>query len=103
MTPRDPDLYTSYGLPLTTHAHAPTQAAIAAYRAFVADSLFVPPPSADEVRLVALYCQEYIGSPMFTYPADELRQLRRTIVHVRTVQELADWLWDCRRIGIEPL
>jgi hypothetical protein len=53
---------------------------------------------------VAEYCQEYIAAPMFTYPAYELAQLRECVQYIRTVQELADWLWDCRRImKLEPL
>jgi hypothetical protein len=103
MTPVDPDLYTRYGIPLTAHAYGPTRAAIAAYIAYRDDPIFAPAPTDAQVRLIAQYCQHYIAAPLFTCPADELRRLRREVDHIRTVRELADWLWDCRRIGIEPL
>src|SRR3954467_7623402 len=107
MTPIDPNLYTRYappGLPpLTAHVTGPPRAAIAAYQAYCADPIFQPAPTLDEVRLVAQYCQEFVNAPLFTNPADELRQLRAAVVQIRTVKELADWLWDCRAIGIEPI
>lgn len=107
MTPQDPDLYTHYGLPLTAHVYEPTRSAIAAYIAHRDDPIFVREPDAAQVRLVAEYCQHYINArePFghFTYPADELADLRIRVTRIRTVGELAGWLWDCRRIGIEPL
>jgi hypothetical protein len=103
MTPRDPDLYMRYSIPLTCDVNGPTRAAIAAYIAFRDDPVMEPAPTPDQVRLVAQYCQHYIQAPMFTCPAYELAQLRDAVMYIRTVQELADWLWDCRRIGIEPL
>jgi hypothetical protein len=103
MTPIDPDLFARYGLPLTAHVYGPAAAAIAAYKAYRADPIFAPEPTAAQVRLVAEYCEHYISSSLFTYPADELAQVRAAIVQIRTLRELADWLWDCRRIGIWPL
>jgi hypothetical protein len=105
MTPRDPDLYTRYHTPpLAAHADAPTRLAIAIYRAYRLDPVLERAPTAAEVRLVALYCQEWIRSPLFTYPADGLAQLRWDVERIRTVQDLADWLWDCRRImRLEPI
>jgi hypothetical protein len=104
MTPTDPDPRTRYGFPsIAAAAEAKTQAAIRAYRAYRADPLFVPAPSTAQVRLVAQYCHEYISSPVFTYPAEELRQLREMVLLIVTLGELADWLWEARRIGIEPL
>jgi hypothetical protein len=44
-----------------------------------------------------------INAPIFSLPAEELIQLRARILHIRTLNELVDWLWECRRIGIEPL
>jgi hypothetical protein len=105
MTPRDPDLYTRYGLPSTAQEPngSPLRAAIAAFRAWSHDPIFVPLPTVEQVRLLAEYCQDYIRAPVFTYPAQELAVLRAMVVQIRTVRQLADWLWECRRIGIEPL
>lgn len=105
MTPRDPDLYTRYGLPQTswTYDGSPMRAAIAAYTAWRDDPIFIPMPAPGQVRLVCQFLQDYINAPIFTYPAEELIQLRARIEHIRTLKELADWLWECRRIGIEPL
>jgi hypothetical protein len=102
MTPTDPDLYTRYGLPTTAHVYGPTRAAIAAYRAWRNDPIFVPPPTLDQVRLLAEYCQDFIGE--YTYPLDELKELRQRVLLIKTLTELADWLWDCRRLArLEPL
>jgi hypothetical protein len=104
MTPRDPDPHTRYGIPLTAHAYAPTRSAIAAYIAYRDDQVMEPAPTPNQVRLVAQYCQEYINAPAFAYyVSPEHFRLRREVEQIRTVRELADWLWDCRRIGIEPL
>jgi hypothetical protein len=105
MTPRDPDPRTRYGTPpLAAHAGASTRAAIAAYVAYRNDPVMEPKPTDAQVRLVAQYCQEWIRSPLFTYPADGLAQLRWDVERIRTVADLADWLWDCRRImRLEPL
>lgn len=103
MTPVDPDLYSRYSLPSIAHVTGPAGAAIAAYKAYCADPIFAPAPTPAEVRLIAEYCEHYISSSLLTYPADELRQLRQAVVQIRTVKQLADWLWDCRRIGIWPL
>jgi hypothetical protein len=85
-----------------THALTPTHAAIAAYRAWSADPLFVPPPTVAQVRLVAEYCQDYIAE--YTYPVDAIAYLRRRVVYIRTLDDLADWLWDCRHWArLEPL
>jgi hypothetical protein len=78
-----------------------TDAAIAAYRAYGRDPIFNPPPTLAQVRLLGEYCQDFINE--YTYPVDELKELRRRIATVKTLTDLADWLWDCRRIGIEPL
>jgi hypothetical protein len=58
MRPTDPDPRTRYA----AHALTPTAAANAAYRAWSADPLFVPPPTVAQVRLLADQCQEYIGA-----------------------------------------
>jgi hypothetical protein len=88
-------------VPLTP-TRGPTGRAIAAYRAWTADPIFVPPPTVAQVRLLAEYCQDYIHQ--FTYPVDEVNELRRRVVHIRTATDLADWLWDCRQMArLEPL
>ena len=82
--------------------YTPTDAAIAAYRAWSADRMFVPPPTLDQVRLVAEYCQEYIHQ--YSYPLVEMRELRRRVVLIRTATALANWLADCRYwTRLEPL
>jgi hypothetical protein len=98
-----PNRVTHATIPLIADAYAPTQAAIAAYIAYRDDPVMEPAPTDAQVRLVAQYCQHYISAPLFTYPADELRRLRWEVEHIRTADDLARWLWDCRRIGIEPL
>jgi hypothetical protein len=103
MSPRDPDPYLFGSLPSTAQAYGATRAAIEAYRAWRDDRIFMPVPAPGQVRLVAQYCQDYINAPIFTYPAEELIQLRARIEHIRTLTELAGWLGECRRIGIEPL
>jgi hypothetical protein len=80
----------------------PTDAAIAAYRAWSADPLFVPPPTVEQVRLVAEYCQDYINER--TFPADTITYLRRRVAYIKTLDDLADWLWDCRKFArLEPV
>src|SRR4030095_1949093 len=103
MTPRDPDLYTRYGLPRTALVYDSTRAAIEAFRAWRDDPIFMPMPTPGQVRLVAQYCQAFIMAPILTCPAEELIQLRARIEQIRTLKELADWLGECRQIGIEPL
>jgi hypothetical protein len=102
VTPHDPDLYTRYGMPSTPNG-SPLCAAIAAYRAWRNDNIFHPCPTPAQVRLVAQYCEDVIRAPVFMYPAQELAVLRAMVVQIRTLNELADWLRECRRIGIEPL
>jgi hypothetical protein len=104
MTPRDPDLYTRYGTPpLAAHADAPTRAAIAIYRAYRLDPVLERAPTAAEVRLVAMYCCDYIYGPLPVYVGEDVLELQRRVLYIRTLDDLARWLWDCRRIGIEPL
>ena len=80
-----------------------TEAALSVFVAYRADPIMEPRPSLAQVRLVAQYCEEYIWSPLYTHPVDELADLRRRVAYIRTLRDLADWLWDCRRVGIEPL
>jgi hypothetical protein len=98
-----PNRATHATLPLAAHTDAPTRCAIAAYLAYTADPVMEPRPTLQQVRLVAQYCEEYIWSPDFAYVSPELAELRRRVEHICTLRELADWLWDCRAIGIEPL
>ena len=79
----------------------PTHAAIAAYLAWSADRMFMPPPTVAQVRLIAEYCQEYINQ--YTYPQDAITYLRRRVVQIRTLDDLEDWLWDCRKFAGSPL
>jgi hypothetical protein len=104
MTPRDPDPYTRYTLPSTRQAQTRTAAAIAIYRAYRLDPFFMRPPSTDEVRLIAEFCQEWINSSAFTCLDEERAWLRHEVKYIRTIDDLARWLWDCRRImRLEPL
>jgi hypothetical protein len=80
-----------------------TDTAIAAFTAYRADPIMEPRPTLQQIRLVAQYCEEYIWSPSYCYPTEELADLRRRVAYIATLRDLADWLWDCRRIGIEPL
>jgi hypothetical protein len=87
-----------------THAEAytPTDAAIAAYRAYEVDPIMEPEPTVAQVRLVAEHLQEYINER--TFPAEPITYLRRRVVYIKTLDDLADWLWDCRKFArLEPL
>jgi len=101
MTPHDPAYYQTP--PPLSKCSSPTLSAIFAYRAYQLDPIMQPPPTLAQVRLIACYLYEYIHAPVFTYPADELKRLRASAEHIVTVRHLADWLWDCRKIGLEPL
>jgi hypothetical protein len=90
-------------IPLTCDADERTSAALSVFVAYRADPIMEPRPTPEQVRLVAQYCEEYIWSPTFCFPAEELAELRRRVAYICTLRDLADWLWDCRRIGIEPL
>jgi hypothetical protein len=81
----------------------PTDAAIAAYRAYRDDKgMFEPEPSLEQIRLIAEHLQEYINER--TFPADAIDYLRRLVVYIKTLDDLADWLWDCRKFArLEPL
>jgi hypothetical protein len=99
------EYYGKAGLPLHYEGHlgGATQAAILTYRRYIAEPIMQPAPSLDELRLVLEYCAYFVRAPAWTWPKDELALLRASIEHVKTAQELSDWLRRCKRIGIEPL
>jgi hypothetical protein len=105
MTPRDPDLYTRYGLPSTVQepAGSPTRAAIEAFRAWRDDPIFIPMPTPGQVRLLAEYCQDYISAQAFVFPKEIIADLRAQVVYIKTLDELMNWLEGCRKIGLWPL
>jgi hypothetical protein len=90
------------GLPLVADAPHAQRAAIAVYVAYRADPVMEPPPNAYEVRLIAMYLDEYIHAPVHLL-STELAELRRDVEYIRTLNDLANWLWDARRIRLEPL
>jgi hypothetical protein len=105
MTPRanrvtHSDLYASP--PLIAEAPPAQRLAIAVYRHHRDDPILCRQPNGYEVRLIALYLYDYIHAPIYL-PSAELAELRRRVEYIRTLLDLANWLWDCRRIGIEPL
>jgi hypothetical protein len=50
-----------------------------------------------------MYCCDYIYGPLPVYVGEDVLELQRRVLYIRTLDDLARWLWDCRRIGIEPL
>jgi hypothetical protein len=98
----DADPYAAIALPLVADAPHAQRCAIAVYVKYRAEPVMEPPPNAYEVRLIAMYLYEYIHAPVHLL-SDELADLRRRVEQIRSLRELADWLWDCRRIGLEPL
>lgn len=99
------EYYGSAGLPLHYSAHLgdPTWRAVLAYKRYIADPILEREPPADELRLVVEYCAYFLNAPCWLMPVEELALLRASIVHVKTAHELANWLWGCVQIGIDPL
>ena len=109
MTTTHLHLYTEYygkvGLPLHYYGHfgGQTRAAILSYVRYMADPILEPAPTLDEMRLIVAYCSYFINAPCWVYPERELGMLRTSIEHVKLPHELANWLWGCAQIGVEPL
>jgi hypothetical protein len=69
----------------------------------LAEPIMERAPTSAELRLVCEYCHYYIEAPCFVTHKADLAMLRKQIEHVRSVQELERWLYECAGIGIEPL
>jgi len=95
--------YSAAGLPLHYYRQEATRAAILVYVRHMAQPRFEPAPTADELRLVVEYCEYFIHAPAWKIPARELGMLRASIEHVKTVHDLATWLYGCRLIGCAPI
>jgi hypothetical protein len=97
------DEYDAFGLPLGVRASGMYAAAILVTLRHIQEPRFEPEPSPTELRLLVEHCAYFIHAPAWKFPARELKMLRASIEHIKTVPDLANWLWGCRQIGIRPL
>ncbi|WP_143855405.1 hypothetical protein [Nostoc sp. 'Peltigera membranacea cyanobiont' 232] len=61
--------------------------------------------SANNISLIAEYCQHYINAPCWDatggFP-DELAALRQSANSISSVSEISQWINDCLEIAIDP-
>lgn len=98
----DADPYATIALPLVADAPYAQRCAIGVYVDYRKDPIMEPPPNAYEIRLIAMFLYEYINAPVHL-PSQRLADLRRDVEYIRTLTELADWLWEARKIPLVPL
>jgi len=98
----DADPYAAIALPLVADAPYAQRCAIAVYVAYREDPIMCRPPNAYEIRLIAMYLYEYINAPVHL-PSERLADLRRDVEYIRTLNDLANWLWEARKVPLEPL
>lgn len=62
-----------------------------------------PPPTPEQVALVAQYLQLHINAPCWQEANGEISALRRSAAQIKTWQDCHDWLKAALEIGIDPL
>jgi hypothetical protein len=102
------DLYQPYlpgGVPYSYFSYngGVTRPAIRAYVRHMADPILEPEPTRSELRLVCEYCAYFINAPGWIWPRYDLEMLRSAIERITCALELANWLYACSSIGIDPL
>ncbi|HYW17968.1 MAG TPA: hypothetical protein VE956_01420, partial [Nodularia sp. (in: cyanobacteria)] len=98
---RIPNIYRPpLGLPLNWRDETSGELPRAVFKYFSSQSL-----TADEISLMAEYCQHYINAPCWDatggFP-NELAALRQSANSLSSVSEIGQWINDCLEIAIDP-
>ncbi|MDZ8227562.1 hypothetical protein [Nostoc sp. ChiVER01] len=90
------------GLPLYWQDEVPGELPRVVFKYFSSTS---PQLTADEISLLAEYCQHYINAPCWDasggFP-NELAALRQSANSLSTVSDISQWIDDCLEIAIDP-
>ncbi|MEH2157409.1 hypothetical protein [Nostoc sp.] len=98
---RIPNIYRPpMGLPLNWRDETSEELPRVVFKFFSSQHL-----TADEISLIAEYCQHYINAPCWDaaggFP-DELAALRQSANSLSTVGEITQWINACLEIAIDP-
>src|SRR5947209_8134403 len=82
-----------------------------AIHAFIDEGLGRAVCMPEQVELVRDYCEYYINAPCWDFGTPEeapdfykeFTDLRERIKTLRTAKEIAAWIWDALKVGIDPL
>lgn len=98
---RIPNIYRpSLGLPLNWRNDTSGELPRAVFKYFSSQDL-----TAQEISIVAEYCQHYINAPCWDTTggfADELAALRESATMLSNVGEISQWVNTCLEIAIDP-